>query len=90
MKSFIGLAVIASTFVLGAGAPARAESCYNLWYARNLIYAENGYCFKTQLGKQTFSDSYDCYTSNPNLSKAERNEVASIKREERRRGCHVN
>jgi YARHG domain len=90
MKLFLGLAAIASTLILGASSPARAESCYDLWYARNLIYAENGYCFKTALGKQTFSDSYDCYTSNPHLSKAERNEVASIKREERQRGCHVN
>ena len=89
MKSFLGLAVTVSTIVLGASAPARAESCYDLWYARNLIYAENGYCFKTALGKETFA-GYDCYTGNPHLSRAERNEVAAIKREERRRGCHVN
>jgi YARHG domain len=89
MKSLSYLAVIASTFMLCAGAPARAESCYDLWYARNLIYAENGYCFKTALGRDTFS-GYDCHTSNPALSKSERREVAAIKAEERRRGCKVN
>jgi hypothetical protein len=68
---------------------ARAESCYDLWYARNLIYAENGFCFKTALGKETFS-GYDCYTNKPALSKSERREVAAIKAEERRRGCKVN
>lgn len=89
MKWFLGLTMIAATLVLNASAPARAESCYDLWYARNLIYAENGYCFKTALGRETFA-GYDCYTGNPQLSRAERNEVAAIKREERSRGCRVN
>jgi YARHG domain len=89
MKLFLGLAMTASALVLGASAPARAESCYDLWYARNLIYAENGYCFKTALGKDTFS-GYNCWTRNPALSNAERREVASIKAEERSRGCRVN
>lgn len=89
MKKFASVfAAIAATSALSV-LPAKAESCYDLWYARNLIYAENGFCFKTQLGRDTFS-GYDCYTSNPHLSRAERNEVASIKREERSRGCHVN
>ena len=89
MKKFLCLAVIASPLVLGASAPARAESCYDLWYARNIIYAENGYCFKTELGKETFS-GYDCWTRNPAFSRSERREVAAIKAEERSRGCRVN
>ena len=77
--------------VLGTALPASAlaESCFDLWYKRNLIYAENGYCFKTDLGRRTFAD-YDCWTSKPDLSKAEQHRVNVIRAEEKRRGCKVN
>lgn len=66
---------------------AYAESCYDLWYQRNSIYAEYGYCFKTELGKQTFG--LTCDTSNPPLTKDEKRRISQIKAEERRRGCKV-
>ncbi len=69
--------------------PAAAQSCYDLWYERNQIYNDNGFCFKTQLGRETFDNS-DCYTSNPRLSRAEQRRVEQIRREEWRRGCKVN
>jgi hypothetical protein len=68
---------------------ASAQSCYDLWYARNQIYAENGYCFKTQLGRDTFGNA-GCFTSNPKLSKYEARDVKEIKQEEKKRGCKVN
>ena len=68
---------------------AFADSCYDLWYERNEIYDANGFCFKSSLGKRTF-DNNDCYTDDPQLSRAEQRRVAQIQREERRLGCKVN
>lgn len=70
-------------------APAYAESCYDLWYARNQIFDDNGYCFKTQLGKDTFDNS-DCWTSHPQLSNAEQREVNRIIAREKAKRCKVN
>ena len=80
----------AATLALTVGVqPSFAASCYDLWYERNQIYDDNGFCFKTQLGQDTFDNS-DCYTSNPQLSRAEVRRVAAIKAEEKRRHCKVN
>ena len=69
--------------------PALAASCYDLWYERNSIYDQNGFCFSTRLGRQTF-DNGDCYTKNVQLSEDEQWRVDQLKEEEDRRGCHVN
>ena len=68
---------------------ANAASCYDLWYERNQIYDDNGFCFKTQLGQETFDNS-DCYTNNAQLTRAEQKRVAQIKAEEKRKRCKVN
>ena len=73
----------------GFATPAAAQSCWDLWYARNLIYAENGYCFSTDLGRRTFAD-YDCWTKTPQLTRNEQARVNAIRAEEKRRGCKVN
>ncbi|MEP0944913.1 MAG: YARHG domain-containing protein [Rhizobiaceae bacterium] len=65
------------------------SSCYDLWYARNLIYANNGYCFRTRLAIRTFGNA-GCHTRNPRLSASERRRIARLQAEERRRGCKVN
>ena len=67
---------------------ANAASCYDLWYERNAIYADAGYCFKSSLGKRTFGTA--CSTHNPRLTRSEQRRVASIKKQERRKGCKVN
>ncbi len=82
----IGLAAL-TLFI--SPATAYAASCADLWYQRNVIFADNGYCFKTSLGKRTFRN-YSCWTSNPKLSRAEQRRVAAIKKQERRKGCKVN
>jgi YARHG domain len=79
----------AACLSLLASAPAMAESCYDLWYARNLIYAENGYCFKTRLGMDTFPE-YACETDNPRFTRSEQKQIDAIRREEKRRKCNVN
>ena len=87
LRSMTVGAVVAG--VLSIPAPAFAASCADLWYERNLIFAQAGYCFKTSLGKRTFAQ-YECWTDDPNLTAAEQRIVADITREERRRGCKVN
>lgn len=68
---------------------AFAESCFDLWMARNTIYDDNGYCFSTELAQEYF-DNDDCWTKKPKFSKAERREIEAIKAEEDDRGCKVN
>jgi YARHG domain len=69
--------------------PASAANCYDLWYERNQIFDDNGFCFKSRLGKDTFDNS-DCYTDNPQMSRAEERRIAQIKAQERKKGCKVN
>jgi hypothetical protein len=83
---------LAASFALLLGLSpgvAAAQSCYDLWYERNLIFAQNGYCFTTSLGRRTFA-GYDCWTSNPRLTAGEQRRVAQIQALERRYGCRVN
>ncbi|MAZ16926.1 MAG: hypothetical protein CL535_11430 [Ahrensia sp.] len=70
-------------------APAAAQSCWELWYERNHRYAVNGFCFSTDLGKRTFSE-FDCWTKNPDLTRAEQARIDVIRAEEKRRSCKVN
>lgn len=85
----LSLAVLIGGGALLAATAAKAESCYDLWYERNAIYNDYGYCFKSALGKRTFDNS-DCYTSHANLSRSDQQHVDRIRREEKRRGCKVN
>jgi YARHG domain len=66
--------------------PALAADCYDLWYERNQIYDDYGFCFKTRDGRETFDNS-DCYTSSPRFSRADQRRIDQIKRQERRMGC---
>ena len=67
-------------------AAASANTCFDLWYQRNAIFAANGYCFGTAKGKANFSND-SCTTTTPNLSASERRDVDRIKSEEKRNGC---
>ncbi|MEX0409161.1 YARHG domain-containing protein [Aquibium sp. LZ166] len=67
----------------------RQLSCENLWYVRNSIYDENGYCFKTSRAQAQF-DSADCWVRDQakvKLSVIESQNVGSIAQVERERGC---
>jgi hypothetical protein len=78
--------------LLGFGlmaAPARAETCDDLWYARNEIYKAQGYCFRTARGISAFGNAgcqYDAVEDVP-LSNSQRRTIADIAREERTRRC---
>ena len=82
--ALVALGVVTTTTV-----PVRAASCYDLWFERNAIFADNGYCFSSRLGRDTFGNA-GCWTENPRLSGWEQRRVAAIQREERARGCKVN
>jgi YARHG domain len=89
MRIQFSVAAVGLAIWMFAATQASADSCYDLWYKRNAIYAENGYCFKTQLGRDTFGNE-GCFTRNPKLSKYEARDVKEIKQEEKKRGCKVN
>jgi hypothetical protein len=87
MRSLAIVALALATCAIAS--PALSASCYDLWFQRNVIFDNNGFCFTTSLGRRVFDNS-DCYTSNPELSSGERRRVAQIRRQERRQGCRVN
>lgn len=87
----LAFAVMASTAYLGSVQTADAQSryrnmsCYQLWYARNAIYARAGHCFRTRRGRRVFGRR--CYPPYGRLSYRARRHVAAIQRWERRRYC---
>ncbi len=91
-KSVITLLLGTVTLVLPlifAPTPAAAQSCEDLWYERNQIYKNAGYCFRTQRGIAAFGNAgclYDRQEDVP-LSAGERRRVSDIVRLERRYGC---
>ena len=82
--------VLAGLVGVGAFAPpAFAQSCGDLWYERNAIYKDAGYCFSTPRGVRAFGNAgcqYDNITGVP-LSPGARARVAEIVRMERMYGC---
>ena len=64
-------------------------SCENLWYVRNRIYDENGYCFRTARAREAFDNS-DCWVNNQSkvqMSQTERHNVNEIVEAESENGC---
>ena len=69
-----------------AGAQALGElSCRALWYQRNAVYAEQGYCFKTKDAIATFGER--CHPPYGQLTPAQQRYVADVKAWEARKGC---
>lgn len=59
--------------------------CGQLWYERNRIFAEHGYCFKSQRAINTFGPA--CFPPYGKLPSNLKGVVKEIKSWERRRGC---
>ena len=73
-------------FSVGLHAQSYADmSCYRLWYLRNSIFANKGYCFTSREAISTFGRR--CYPPYGKLSRWEEDEVNDIKYWERRKGC---
>lgn len=85
------LFVYAPAAALFAYAPAAqaqnagAMSCDQLWFARNQIYADAGYCFDTARGRATFGPG--CFAPFGKLDRAQKAQVDYYRQWERRRGC---
>jgi hypothetical protein len=86
----IAAAAAALFFILDTGAanaePLRYMSCGELWYARNAIYAQNGYCFQTSRAISVFGRA--CFPPYGRLSPYEQRRVNDIIAWERRKGCN--
>jgi hypothetical protein len=67
----------------------KEKKCYNFWYQRNLIYAENGYCFTSNLGKEVFKN-FHCVITPQSLSNKDKNKVDDIINQEKKLGCDIN
>lgn len=72
--------------VVPAGAQALGElSCKALWYQRNAVYAEQGYCFRTKDAIATFGER--CYPPYGQLTPEQQRYVDQVKAWEARKGC---
>lgn len=74
---------------LAGPAAAGDDSCDGLWYERNAIYKDAGYCFKTTRAIRAFGNagcSWDDIADVP-LSARQRSAVSRIQRQERAWGC---
>ena len=85
----VAAAAAALLFILDTGAasarPLRYMSCSELWYARNAIYAQNGYCFQTSRAISVFGRA--CFPPYGQLSSYEQQQMNDIAAWERRKGC---
>lgn len=74
----IKLCVFLAVFLAAAPVLADIEApCADLWFSRNAMLDQAGYCFATPLGKATFDNS-DCATKQPNLSLKVSRQIALI------------
>jgi hypothetical protein len=64
---------------------AASMSCEQLWYARNQIYARNGYCFNTDRAREVFGPG--CFPPFGRLGGWEKARVEELQMWERRNGC---
>lgn len=90
MRPLVILCLAVLCLAVLAPAPAVAAfPCDELWSERNAVYAEAGYCFRTQRGIAAFGNA-ECRFSDIRdvpLSARNRTKVAEIVREETRNGC---
>lgn len=92
LKAGFALALgFASAFVsMTAPTPAQAQdasqmSCSQLWYARNKIYADHGFCFKSDRAIRVFGAG--CFAPYGRMSAAWKERVDDLQYWESRRGC---
>ncbi len=89
--AIVAIIAVSASFILSANTNSAAAqaypnmSCSQLWFARNQIFANRGFCFKTQRARSVFGRG--CFAPFGRLRGFERREVSRIRRWERRRGC---
>ncbi|MFY0634588.1 MAG: DUF4453 domain-containing protein [Vannielia sp.] len=80
MRLATALLLLASPALAGDG------TCDELWFTRNAIFHQAGYCFGSPLGEAIFGND-GCTTKTPALSAAQKARLARIKAEEE--GCTI-
>ena len=72
-----------------SNADLRGLSCQNLFFLRNSIYAENGYCFRKAEYRALFANRNCRFDSSGDvpLNRTERGNVLAIVAIEREKGC---
>lgn len=88
VPAFLATLVMTTGLVVSA-ANAQGRVCRQLWVERNQIYADKGYCFKTERAIRYFGNRgcrYE-YQEDVPLSRRERARIADIQAEEREMGC---
>ena len=61
------------------------QSCAQLWYERNSVFAAAGYCFKSQRARRVFGAG--CFPPFGKLHIGQKSTVRNIKRAERAKRC---
>lgn len=80
-----GLGAVAMATPQAAQAQYARMSCGQLWYQRNAIFAEYGYCFKTPQARAAFGPR--CYPPYGRLPPHAQRRVNAIIAWEQRKGC---
>ena len=83
------VAALTVPLLLSSYGAAQADECSELWFSRNQIYKNAGYCFKTPRGIRAFGNAgcqYDDMREVP-LSERDRIAVGRFVREEAVLGC---
>ncbi len=89
LPAFSVAMLLSITATVHAGDGPEFWNCEALWYNRNQIYKEAGYCFRTSRAIRAFGNG-GCQYDNLNyvpLSEVQRREIAEIQRYERIRNC---
>ncbi len=88
-KLALALAIVAGLAVPAAAQNLQRMGCHDLWVARNQIFKDNGYCFKTARAIREFGNAgcqYDRERDVP-MTGQERRQVAQITQAEVANGC---
>ena len=88
MKTFSMCLLLSLAALLPVESWAQAPSdmsCQELWMARNQIYADAGYCFKTARAKAVFGEG--CFPPYGQMNRPQQQRVAELQRWETMRTC---
>jgi hypothetical protein len=86
MRLFVFTLLMFTSFT--ASIAHAGDICDQLWFARNKVFAETGYCFKSKLG-QTYFDTANCSQTPRALSADEKLQTAQAREMEEEYACKV-
>jgi len=86
-SAFLAVSMMSTGFAVSSA--NAQDACFRLWVARNSIYKDNGFCFKTERGISYFGNAGCMYNYEGDIpmSPYDRARIARIQAEERELGC---